>query len=273
MTDTWTRSHAIALGVLGALLGGSLHAQDEERFGDRLAMLPIDVATATSRSGSGRVDAILRDDTLTLAGRFAGLSSPATVAHIHQAPLARRGPALFAIEVSNDTAGTIGGMIELTSTQVERLRESELYVQVHTEANPDGEIRGWLIPERPTKVARRQPASYGSHQARNGETAFNNSCASCHQRDLSGGLDAPKLTGPSFLGMWHDRPASDLFDYIKAAMPPAGRKPPDNTLTDIVAYILHENGRRSSDSVLTATSSGTIGASTPADISTPPIPR
>ena len=42
--------------------------------------------------------------------------------------------------------------------------------------------------------------------------------------------------------MWTGRPVRELLGYVKAAMPPAGRQPDEDTLTAIVAYILRENG-------------------------------
>lgn len=102
-------------------------------------------------------------------------------------------------------------------------------------------------------------ADFTASQARAGETAYNDSCATCHTPTLAGALDAPPLAGSDFLGMWGGRPAGDLFDYIKAAMPPAGRKPDDAVLVDIVAYILQRNGMRAGANALSAESPGVIG--------------
>ena len=115
-------------------------------------MLPIDFATAPSISGWGEAQVSLTGRVLAIAGTFEGLSSPATVAHIHQAPPARRGPVAFPIEVSSAspaTSGELSGALELTDAQIRALRNSDYYVQIHTENNPGGEIRGWLMPQSP----------------------------------------------------------------------------------------------------------------------------
>ncbi len=102
------------------------------------------------------------------------------------------------------------------------------------------------------------PASYTSNQAGAGESAFRDVCASCHMRDLTGGSDTPALVGSNFRSMWRGRQVSELFNYVKAAMPPAGRKPDDETLIAVVAYILHENDVPSGDTPLAATTEGNI---------------
>ena len=110
----------------------------------------------------------------------------------------------------------------------------------------------------PSVAVGQAPASYTVSQARAGETTYQDVCASCHMQDLAGASDTPELAGAAFRGMWGGRPASDLFDYIKAAMPPAGRKPDDEALTDVVAYILRSNGMPSGNTPLDATAVGVI---------------
>ncbi len=107
-------------------------------------------------------------------------------------------------------------------------------------------------------------ASYTASQARAGEVAYQNMCASCHMTDLAGAFEAPQLAGPNFLNMWGGHPASDLFAYIKVAMPPAGQKPSDDTFTNIVAYILRQNGMDAGDTPLVPTTHGAIGTAVPA---------
>ena len=247
------------IGVLLAAAPGA-QAQDGDRFGGRLSIVPVDFATRPNVSGSGEAEAVLEGRTLTVAGTFEGLSSPATEAHLHRAPPARRGPAVFALDVTAATAGRVDGEVELEDTQAEALRRGEYYVQIATRNNPDGEIRGWLLPrdEEAAEAAAPSPAHYLASQARTGELAYRDVCASCHQRDLSGGFDTPELAGSAFRSMWTGRPIRELLGYVKAAMPPAGRQPDEDTLTAIVAYILRENGAAPGGPALSSTSAGTI---------------
>lgn len=134
--------------LLGCLcMGGSPGwAQEGRLFHARLSTMPVDFETAASISGSGSVTGVLVDHQLHFTGSFAGTSSPASSAHVHRAPRGRRGPPLFEIDVSSSANGVIGGSAVLTDAQVTDLLAGNLYVQVHTETNPAGEIRGWLLP-------------------------------------------------------------------------------------------------------------------------------
>jgi len=91
-----------------------------------------------------------------------------------------------------------------------------------------------------------QPAPapvFTAQQAAAGRTAYETTCASCHQVDLGGSNEAPQLAGASFIGQWGERSVSDLAAYITKAMPPdnpGGAGQPANT--NIVAYILQANG-------------------------------
>ncbi len=139
---------ALAVGGVLGLFVGTPHAQDEEQFRGRLSVLPVDFATAPTMSGSGEARARFADGMLVVTGRFEGLSSRATAAHLHRAPPARRGPVAFTLEVTADVSGAVSGTFELNASDTRTLRESGYYVQIHTETNGAGEIRGWLMPRQ-----------------------------------------------------------------------------------------------------------------------------
>ena len=111
-----------------------------------------------------------------------------------------------------------------------------------------------------TAHMRGQPpaASYTASQAQAGEVTYQDVCSSCHMPDLAGAFEAPELAGRTFLGLWGGLQASDLFDYVKGAMPPAGQKPTDDALMSIVAYILQQNGMDAGDTPLGLTTDGAI---------------
>ena len=108
-----------------------------------------------------------------------------------------------------------------------------------------------------------QAASYTASQAQAGEVTYQDVCSSCHMSDLAGAFEAPELAGPAFLSLWGGLQASDLFDYVKGAMPPAGRKPTDEALMSIVAYILQQNGMDAGDTPLGLTTDGAIAGLPP----------
>ena len=131
--------------VAGAL--APLAAQATERYGERLSRMPVDYRTTATVTGTGTVTGELRGNELTIRGRFRGLSSPATAAHVHHAPKGRRGDVAFAVDLgaATETAGEFTDTITLTDEEVAELRSERYYLQIHTAGNPGGELRGWLL--------------------------------------------------------------------------------------------------------------------------------
>jgi len=67
----------------------------------------------------------------------------ATAAHIHQAPAGQSGPAIHSL-TSTGFPGVYSGVTALTHEQLVAFLRDELYFNIHTRANPDGEIRGQI---------------------------------------------------------------------------------------------------------------------------------
>jgi alcohol dehydrogenase (cytochrome c) len=141
---------ALALAIAGTLTapalswGSDLSAQVAS-YRARLSPLPVDGRTFNAITGVGQVRATLSGSRLTLAGSYSGLSSPATGAHVHLARPGLRGPVAAALLVSYAPEGEISGTLALTDEQLSALRAQSLYVQVLSEGNPEGELRGWIV--------------------------------------------------------------------------------------------------------------------------------
>ena len=67
----------------------------------RLSEVPVTPQTYQTITGVGEVFATLSGSTLSLNGTFQGMSSAATIAHIHNAPKAMNGPPIGALEVTS----------------------------------------------------------------------------------------------------------------------------------------------------------------------------
>jgi hypothetical protein len=140
--------HIIALALLAAALASSsLQAQTARTFKARLSLMPLDLAMTATMAGSGSLTATLSGSTLTLNGRFQGLKSPATIAQLHKGQRGVRGPAVLDLQATKAVEGTISATITLTPSQLQDLQNSRLYVQLHSEKAPDGNLWGWLLPE------------------------------------------------------------------------------------------------------------------------------
>ena len=112
----------------------------------RLSPVPLDVAMQATIAGSGSVTAALNGTTLTLTGNYAGLVTAATVARVHRGPrTAMRGPAIGDLKITPGTSGTIAGSLELTKEQADDLASGRLYIQLHSEKAPEGNLWGWLL--------------------------------------------------------------------------------------------------------------------------------
>jgi hypothetical protein len=128
----------------------ALSAQQPRTFRTRLSPVPIDVSMLATVAGSGTVTAVLTGTKLVVSGTFDGLKSPATIAQLHKGPVRGvRGPNVLDLAVTKTDAasGTIGGSFDLTAIQVADLEKGRLYVQLHSEKAPEGNLWGWLMPQ------------------------------------------------------------------------------------------------------------------------------
>jgi hypothetical protein len=128
------------------IAAGLALAQGQETFKGRLAPVPVDAKTRPDTGGYGSATAVLAGTRLTVSGTFEQFKSPSTVARLHISRVTGvRGPAIGDLTVTKGTAGTISGWFDLTPQQVEGARKGLLYVQIHSEKAPDGNVWGWLL--------------------------------------------------------------------------------------------------------------------------------
>jgi len=112
----------------------------------RLSPVPLDLSMQATIGGSGTASAVLSGTKLSITGTFDGLKSPATLARLHRSPTRGvRGPEVAELTVSHAVSGTIGGTVDLTPAQVADLEKGRLYIQIHSEKAPDGNLWGWLL--------------------------------------------------------------------------------------------------------------------------------
>jgi hypothetical protein len=147
-------STAISAGMVWALaVAGApdLAAQAGKTYRARLSNVPMDLAMAATVAGSGSATATLSGSKLTVTGTFEGLKSPATIVQIHRGQRGVRGPAILDLQATKATSGTISGTVELNAQQLQDLQSMRLYIQLHSEKAPDGNLWGWLLPQETKK--------------------------------------------------------------------------------------------------------------------------
>lgn len=75
---------------------------------------------------------------------YTGLSGPATAVHFH-GPAAAGANAPPALPLAGNMASPIKGDATLTDAQLADLQAGKLYLNIHTEANKGGELRGQVV--------------------------------------------------------------------------------------------------------------------------------
>lgn len=97
----------------------------------------------TAAKGSGEV--MIGDD-MSVKGSITTSGIAATAAHIHMGAAGKNGPVIVPMVKSGDDGFTFPPGSKLNADQMKAFKEGDLYINVHSAANPGGEIRGQLKP-------------------------------------------------------------------------------------------------------------------------------
>lgn len=139
-------------GLLAALLGLGACSMKPMKSSSITMMARLSGASEvppTASNASGSVEAKLNQQTneLSWTVTYSGLSGPATGGHFHGPAVAGQNAGVV-IPITGGLASPVQGVASLTATQAADLMAGKWYVNLHTAANPNGEIRGQL-PARP----------------------------------------------------------------------------------------------------------------------------
>jgi hypothetical protein len=99
------------------------------------------VTTAASGSGTIMVGA-----DKSVSGSVTTIGVTATAAHIHMAAMGQNGPVVIPLTRTSDVVWSVPAGAKLTDAQYDAFKAGNLYVNVHSDANKGGEIRGQLKP-------------------------------------------------------------------------------------------------------------------------------
>jgi hypothetical protein len=127
----------LALGATIALTG-SAFAEKMKVTLDSKSEVPPNTSAGT---GTADVDYDAASKKLTWKLTYSGLSGPATAAHFH-GPAEAGKNAGVKVPIPNATSSPAEGSAILTDEQAADLTAGKYYINVHTAANPGGEIRG-----------------------------------------------------------------------------------------------------------------------------------
>jgi len=100
-------------------------------------------AVTTSATGQGTLTV---NDDKSLTGSITTTGVAGTAAHIHTGAEGKNGPVAIPLAKSGDAGWSIAPGAKLSDEQYKAFQAGELYINVHSAAHPDGEIRAQLKP-------------------------------------------------------------------------------------------------------------------------------
>jgi len=100
-------------------------------------------AVKTAGAGSGAIS-VAADRSVSGSVTTTGVAG--TMAHIHEAAPGKNGPVVIPLSKSGDGTWSVPAGAKLTDAQFSSFKAGNLYLNVHSAANPGGEVRGQLKP-------------------------------------------------------------------------------------------------------------------------------
>ncbi|MBL8298590.1 MAG: CHRD domain-containing protein [Rhodanobacteraceae bacterium] len=101
---------------------------------------------ASGATGTAVVSTNSATNQALISVQWSGLSGNATAGHIHQGAFGVNGPLNCNLSPTAAANGSIvDALCSYSAAQITELRNGQYYVNIHTSANPGGEIRGQII--------------------------------------------------------------------------------------------------------------------------------
>ena len=102
-------------------------------------------------AGKGSADLTWNQSTRVITWDItdSGLTGPVTMAHFHNGPEGKDGPAvIWLTKKDTEATGAIKGEATLTPQQAQQFEAGDWYINLHTKDHPAGEIRGQVKPPK-----------------------------------------------------------------------------------------------------------------------------
>ena len=135
----WMGFGAAALLVAGCASGMSSGGGTMVTLSGSQEVPPV----TTSASGRGMIT-VAAD--MAISGSVTTTGVNGTAAHIHMGAMGTNGPVIVPLVKAGDGVWSVGTGAKLSDAQYAAFKAGNTYVNVHSEANKGGEIRGQLRP-------------------------------------------------------------------------------------------------------------------------------
>ena len=139
------RRFAISAACLAVLAVAAAAPASAEMMKMKAALSGTQEVPPNATAGRGTLDATYdtATKTLTWQGTYTGLTGPVTASHFHgPAEVGANAPVLIPAPAPSSS---FSGSATLTDAQATELGAGRMYFNIHTAANPGGEIRGQVI--------------------------------------------------------------------------------------------------------------------------------
>ncbi|MGD0315680.1 MAG: CHRD domain-containing protein [Xanthobacteraceae bacterium] len=151
MTISISRRHLIVAACLTGIMTWAAPSQAApQSFKVTLTGAQQVPPVQTSATGTADLSYDPATRVVTWSVTYSGLSGPATMAHFHGPAAAGKNgpPVIWLTEKGKPVENPIKGEATLTPEQAQQFSAGEWYINVHTQANPGGEVRGQVVPPK-----------------------------------------------------------------------------------------------------------------------------
>lgn len=135
------RTSGVALFVAALMVAFAPAASAEQDYKAKLNGKQEVPAVDTKASGTAKLE-VKKD--MSISGSIKTQGIKAIAAHIHEGAVGKTGGVAIALTQKADNQWVVPDGSKLTSAQMDALKAGNLYVNVHSDAHKDGEIRGQI---------------------------------------------------------------------------------------------------------------------------------
>jgi hypothetical protein len=149
MIRTLSRRAVFALAVLGCIAWAGYAAAAAVSF--KVPMTGAEQVPAVKTAGTGTADLNWDPSTRVVSWRitYSDMSGPVTMAHFHYGAQGKNGPVkVWLSSKGSPVVSPITGKATLSPEEAKQFEAGDWYINLHTNDNPEGEIRGQVVPPK-----------------------------------------------------------------------------------------------------------------------------